>query len=331
MPSYSCETAYNSLYVIEPGETVTVEANPDAIGLKVGIIYQVNEETKEFLFQRFMCKNDSIFNISEIIGEEVSFYGDGISLQTKGKLKESDSVAYEMASDAVHDKKSNAPHKLEKEPKKDGGKRAGATISDSTKRDMAAAAEKKKVPVVGALPAGLPTLKGSNDTKATEVKAEPVVEKEKVKKAAKKDDSATAADGGEVKKKKVVKKKKEGEEGAAGATATAKKASAPAGDADALTLKPVPKKKKAVADESDAKPDAKPDPRAEKKEIAAADEKFGASLIPDFSGITNSFQALKEKAKEKLDTAKERIGETVYTHKRNIFVLIYCGAFICIC
>ena len=237
-------------------------------------------------------------------------------------MKESDSVAFEMAADAVHDKKSDAPHKLEKEPKKEGAKSVGAAMSDSTKKDMADAAEKKKkAAAAGALTAASTMFKGSAvDTKAVEVKAEPAVEKERTKKVAKKDDGTASVDGGEVKKKKAVKKKKEGEEGVAAGTTTsaaAKKAgtAAAVGDIDAPIMKPVPKKKKATVDEIEHP--KQPEPRQsdvaklpEKKESAAVDEKFGAGLIPDFSGITNSFQALKEKAKEKLDTAKERIGET---------------------
>lgn len=99
-------------------------------------------------------------------------------------MKESDSVAFEMAADAVHDKKSDAPHKLEKEPKKEGAKSVGAAMSDSTKKDMADAAEKKKkAAAAGALTAASTMFKGSAvDTKAVEVKAEPAVEKEKQRK-----------------------------------------------------------------------------------------------------------------------------------------------------
>lgn len=67
--------SYHSLYVIEPGQTTLVEANPDPTGLKAGIIYAVDVDRKEFLYHRFLLKNDGTLNITEIHGDDISFYG----------------------------------------------------------------------------------------------------------------------------------------------------------------------------------------------------------------------------------------------------------------
>lgn len=39
---------YNTLYTIEPGETRLVESQPDATGLKIGVIYHVDMTKKEW-------------------------------------------------------------------------------------------------------------------------------------------------------------------------------------------------------------------------------------------------------------------------------------------
>ena len=33
---------YHSMYVLEPGQEGIVEANPDAVGLKIGVVYDTN-------------------------------------------------------------------------------------------------------------------------------------------------------------------------------------------------------------------------------------------------------------------------------------------------
>ena len=66
---------YNTLYVLEPGQAGQVEANPDPTGLKIGIIYAVNIDKREFLYHRFLCKNDGTLNITEVRGDDISFYG----------------------------------------------------------------------------------------------------------------------------------------------------------------------------------------------------------------------------------------------------------------
>lgn len=54
---------------------MVVESMPDPIGLKMGVIVGIIAETQELIYQRFQCKNEAIFNISEITGEDISFYG----------------------------------------------------------------------------------------------------------------------------------------------------------------------------------------------------------------------------------------------------------------
>lgn len=67
--------AYQNLYIVEPGTSMVVEAMADPVGLKMGVIVGINLETQELIYQRFQCKNEAIFNISEITGEDISFYG----------------------------------------------------------------------------------------------------------------------------------------------------------------------------------------------------------------------------------------------------------------
>ncbi len=60
---------------MEPGENCKVEANPDAIGLKIGLVYDTKKEKQEMLFHRFTCSNDSVLTITEMEGTDVQFYG----------------------------------------------------------------------------------------------------------------------------------------------------------------------------------------------------------------------------------------------------------------
>ena len=63
------------MYIVESGETQLVEANPDAIGLKLGIIYETRREKQELLFHRFTCNNDSILTVVSMEGTEIDHYG----------------------------------------------------------------------------------------------------------------------------------------------------------------------------------------------------------------------------------------------------------------
>lgn len=63
------------MYIIEPGGTEKVEANPDAIGLKVGIIYDTSREKQEMHFYRFICHNDSVLTVTAMGTEDIDYYG----------------------------------------------------------------------------------------------------------------------------------------------------------------------------------------------------------------------------------------------------------------
>jgi hypothetical protein len=73
-------SAYQNLYIVEPGTSMVVESMPDPVGLKMGVVVGIIVETQELIYQRFQCKNEAIFNISEITGEDISFYGGTIRL-----------------------------------------------------------------------------------------------------------------------------------------------------------------------------------------------------------------------------------------------------------
>eukprot|EP00981_Chlorochromonas_danica_P008690 scaffold2270_cov242-Ochromonas_danica.AAC.4 len=89
------------MYVVMPGESQLVEANPDPIGLKVGILYNTLKDSQEFLFHRFSCKNDSVLTITAVEGDDIDYYGDGTNLQAKGKLRESDIEPFNMAAECL--------------------------------------------------------------------------------------------------------------------------------------------------------------------------------------------------------------------------------------
>jgi hypothetical protein len=72
---FQMHVAYNTMYVLESNETATVEANPDPIGLKVGILYDVGFDKRELMVHLFVCKNDGVLNITEVKGDECAFYG----------------------------------------------------------------------------------------------------------------------------------------------------------------------------------------------------------------------------------------------------------------
>jgi hypothetical protein len=122
--------AYNAMYIIEPGGSVNAEAMPDALGLKIGLVYDANPSTKEIFFVRFTCKNDSVLNVSEMLEDDVSWYGGRLRSQlcnfwhvadpsycyyhveniegyAKGKLKEATKVPFEMALSAIQNRAVN--------------------------------------------------------------------------------------------------------------------------------------------------------------------------------------------------------------------------------
>eukprot|EP01031_Cornospumella_fuschlensis_P023418 gene23418-28416_t len=90
------------MYVVYPGESQVVEANPDPIGLKVGLVYDTLSQTQEFLFHRFSCKNDSILTITDVEASDVDYYGEGTTLQAKNKLKEYELEPFNMAASTLN-------------------------------------------------------------------------------------------------------------------------------------------------------------------------------------------------------------------------------------
>lgn len=88
---------YHTMYIVEPGDIQVVEANPDAIGLKVGIVYDAKRFKQEFSFHRFTCQNDSTLTVTSIGGDDIDYYGEGTNLQGKNSLREMDVDAFNLA------------------------------------------------------------------------------------------------------------------------------------------------------------------------------------------------------------------------------------------
>lgn len=104
---------YNTLYMVDPNQSIQVEANPDPTGLKIGIIYAINLDKKEFLYHRFLCKNDGTLNITELTGDDISYYGnrDDATLQAKGKIRETEKIPFDMVKETVYNLPSTQPNK----------------------------------------------------------------------------------------------------------------------------------------------------------------------------------------------------------------------------
>ena len=52
-----------------------VEANPDAVGLKVGIVFAAKTDKQELSFHRFTCNNDSVLTVTAMDGDDIDYYG----------------------------------------------------------------------------------------------------------------------------------------------------------------------------------------------------------------------------------------------------------------
>lgn len=107
---------YSGLYVVEPGQSGVVESTPDALGLKIGLVYDINPKTHELFYARFVSKNDAVLNISEVSNDDISWYGDDIEGYNLGVLKERDKVPLQMALQALRNGAAelNAPTVFEK-------------------------------------------------------------------------------------------------------------------------------------------------------------------------------------------------------------------------
>ena len=145
---------YHSMFIFEPGQEGVVEANPDAVGLKIGVVYDANNKTKEFLYHRFLVKNESIFTISEVDSEEVSFFGNDIVSIGKGKVKETDNVPFQMGAAAVQNKQHKIDHSAAgvyiKNHSKDGW-------ADKSKNSSDSPVTSKKEIKLGGLSVSVPT------------------------------------------------------------------------------------------------------------------------------------------------------------------------------
>ena len=63
------------MYVLDPAETLQVEANSDPIGLKVGIIYDAIPDGTQLKYQRWCVRNDATLTITDMTGESVTTFG----------------------------------------------------------------------------------------------------------------------------------------------------------------------------------------------------------------------------------------------------------------
>lgn len=62
-------------YIIEPGDTIKVEAASDPIGLKIAIVYDAAPEGQVLYYHRFQARNDTTLNITHIDGADISTFG----------------------------------------------------------------------------------------------------------------------------------------------------------------------------------------------------------------------------------------------------------------
>jgi len=64
------------MFVLEPGETKTVEAAlSDPYGLKIAIVYDAAPDGQYLLYQRWQVKNESVLTITYMNGGDISTFG----------------------------------------------------------------------------------------------------------------------------------------------------------------------------------------------------------------------------------------------------------------
>ena len=68
-------TAYNKMYVLEPGESKQVEALSSPLGLKIGIVYDAAPDGQVLMYQRWAVSNESVLTITSINGADIATYG----------------------------------------------------------------------------------------------------------------------------------------------------------------------------------------------------------------------------------------------------------------
>eukprot|EP01035_Chromulina_nebulosa_P018217 gene18217-23883_t len=94
-------TGYKNMYIIEPGESKQVEAIPHDYGLRVGIIYDAKSEGQVLMYQRWVCKNESVLTVTFMNGGDISTFGDNTVSQGKGEFREKDTEKFASAVEAL--------------------------------------------------------------------------------------------------------------------------------------------------------------------------------------------------------------------------------------
>lgn len=94
-------SAYVHKYILEPGETMKIEAASDPIGLKLAIIYDAAPEGQVLYYHRFQARNGTTLTITHIDGADISTFGDDVSQIGKGQIKEKDSTKFAATIEAL--------------------------------------------------------------------------------------------------------------------------------------------------------------------------------------------------------------------------------------
>lgn len=285
--------------------------------------------TKELFYQRFVTKNDSVCNISEVNDEEISYYGEGIQLQAKSKLKESDLLALEIANDAVLNKASKKVKKIAHEINDPKAKGANPTAVKGTNPNINP--NKPMVPKAADTNISIPT--NFPPTVTNEVKPTTNSVLDQFKKPTKvvdtnnnnsKDSNKIVQDSKNSKTNTPIKeniaKEVSSRPSTATATVTATVTATATTDAGNKSEQKVDNNSASTTDKKSKKgtkkssDDTSPTTNKiskDKKDIANGKKKDdNESMLPDFSGITSSLNALKEKAKNKLDSTTNALGLT---------------------
>ena len=94
--------SYVKMYVLEPGESEKVEsATADPIGLKIGVAFEAETESRKVFYQMWKCKNGSQLTITYINGGDISTFGDHTQSQEKNFVYVRDSDALNVVVSAL--------------------------------------------------------------------------------------------------------------------------------------------------------------------------------------------------------------------------------------
>lgn len=83
-------TAYVNMYIAEPGQSIKVEAAPDAFGLKIGVVLKVKPSSRagkggDLHFRKWKCKNESEL-IIETLDDTVTGTGGEFAIVSTGTI-----------------------------------------------------------------------------------------------------------------------------------------------------------------------------------------------------------------------------------------------------